>query len=214
MSDLSARSTSDVKIAAEMGDAAGALRAELVPTSPSAALPCESDFGRRLAVTLALVSAVLFVVGIFAPSFTMIPKLGDGYFERFVRLFMRNELAPRSFSLVSGIWRLLRDGELLIGAVILIFSVIFPAAKLAALALSLRVVRGTAERHLGALEHLGKWSMLDVFVIAALVVCFKGFPGGTHIQVDWGIYVFAASVVLSMLATRSMRLWHRGDKLG
>ena len=56
--------------------------------------------------------------------------------------------------------------------------------------------------------------MLDVFVIAALVVCFKGFPGGSHIQVDWGIYVFAASVVLSMLATRSMRLWHRGEKLG
>jgi paraquat-inducible protein A len=55
------------------------------------------------------------------------------------------------------------------------------------------------------MEKLGKWSMLDVFVIASLVVCFKGFPGGTHIQVQWGIYLFALSVLLSMLATQAVK---------
>jgi paraquat-inducible protein A len=106
------------------------------------------------------------------------------------------------------VWRLLRDGDFLVGGVILIFSVIFPAAKLIALAVSWQAERGSAERHLGVLEQLGKWSMLDVFVIAALVACFKGFPGGSHVQIEWGIYVFAASVVLSMLAMRSMKQWH------
>ncbi len=43
--------------------------------------------------------------------------------------------------------------------------------------------------------------MLDVFVIAALVVCYKGYPGGTHIRLQWGIYVFAISVMLTMVAT-------------
>ena len=38
-------------------------------------------------------------------------------------------------------------------------------------------------------------------VIAALVVCYKGYPGGTHIQLQWGIYVFTISVLLTMVAT-------------
>jgi uncharacterized paraquat-inducible protein A len=47
--------------------------------------------------------------------------------------------------------------------------------------------------------------MLDVFVIAAMVVSFKAYPGGTRIQFEWGIYVFAASVILSMLATHFLK---------
>jgi paraquat-inducible protein A len=171
-----------------------------------------SGGGFGMAAMLTAASVILFVVGIFAPSFTMVPKLGDGYFERFMRLFMRDELAPRTFSLVGGMWHLLRDGELFVGGVILLFSVVFPAAKLATLAMSFRAEKGAAERHLGWLEQLGKWSMLDVFVVAALVVCFKGFPGGSHVRVEWGIYVFAASVVLSMLASREMHRWHGGGE--
>ncbi len=53
--------------------------------------------------------------------------------------------------------------------------------------------------------------MVDVFVIASLVICFKGFPGGTHIQVQWGIYVFAVSVLLTMLATRVLKAEADGE---
>jgi hypothetical protein len=175
------------------------------PIAEKAARPCP---GIGTALALTFTSAVLFAVGIFAPSFTMIPKLGNGYFEWLVRRFVSSDLEPRSFSLVGGTVHLFRDGDFFIGSVILLFSIVFPAAKLAALGLSFRADQGSAERHLGLLEQLGKWSMLDVFVIAALVVCFKGFPGGSHVDVQWGIYVFAASVVLSMLATHSMRRYH------
>jgi hypothetical protein len=164
--------------------------------------------GRIAALLLTIASALLFAVGVFAPSFTMIPKLGDGYFEWFVRRFVSSDFEPRSFSLAGGIIHLFREHEFLIGAIILLFSIVFPAAKLATLALSFRRGHPSVHRRLHLLEQLGKWSMLDVFVIAALVVCFKGFPGGSHVQVDWGIYVFGASVVLSMVATHALKQCH------
>jgi paraquat-inducible protein A len=186
---------------------------DVVPAAkiPQAAKTVRSAGGRGMALGLTVSSAILFVIGIFAPSFTMIPKLGNGYFEWLVRRFVSSDLEPRSFSLIGGIVHLFGDRDLFVGGVILVFSVIFPAAKLVTLGLSFRADQGSAERHLGWLEQLGKWSMLDVFVIAALVVCFKGFPGGSHVEVEWGIYVFAASVVLSMFATRAMRRWHGCD---
>jgi Paraquat-inducible protein A len=213
--DPSSSDSSDPKLPAEPSGAS----AHSPPTSDATAsstargneIADHARHSRSIALALTLTSAILFAVGIFAPSFTMIPKLGNGYFEWLVRRFVSSDLEPRSFSLVGGIFHLFHDRELFIGSIILLFSVVFPAAKLAALGLSFRLERGSVERHLGLLEQLGKWSMLDVFVIAALVVCFKGFPGGSHVEVQWGIYVFAASVVLSMLATRAMRRYHSND---
>jgi hypothetical protein len=157
------------------------------------------------ALWLAYLAGALFLVGIFAPSFTMIPKFGGGFFERLVRLFVCDDLEPRQFSLAGGIVHLLQQRELLIGGLILLFSVAFPVAKLAAIILFIHSGRSAADRNLKLLESLGKWSMLDVFVIASLVICFKGFPGGTHIQVQWGIYIFAISILLTMLATNSLK---------
>jgi hypothetical protein len=216
--DSSSSEFTGPKIAAGPNDASAVVppTPDSVPPSivKASATPADLRSARSTALALTLASAILFAVGIFAPSFTMIPKLGNGYFEWLVRRFVSSDLEPRSFSLVGGIVHLFHDREIFIGSIILLFSVVFPAAKLAALGLSFRAEQGSAERHLGLLEQLGKWSMLDVFVIAALVVCFKGFPGGSHVEVQWGIYVFAASVVLSMLATRAMRQYHSNDSRG
>ncbi len=92
-----------------------------------------SGFRSYAALWLAYLAGVLFLVGIFAPSFTMIPKFGDGFFERLVRLFVSSDLEPRQFSVVGGIWHLFQEREIFIGGVILLFSVAFPVAKLAAI---------------------------------------------------------------------------------
>ena len=42
--------------------------------------------------------------------------------------------------------------------------------------------------------------MLDVAVIAVLVVAVKGMPGGTAVLPGWGLWAFALSVLLSMVA--------------
>jgi paraquat-inducible protein A len=51
-------------------------------------------------------------------------------------------------------------------------------------------------------SHLGKWSMLDVFVIAILVLTIKS-SGVASIKVGSGFYLFFVSVVL----TQSASIW-------
>jgi len=53
-------------------------------------------------------------------------------------------------------------------------------------------------RHLGWLASYSKWSMLDVFVVALLVVSVK-LGSLAEARVEVGIYAFAASVILTML---------------
>jgi paraquat-inducible protein A len=50
------------------------------------------------------------------------------------------------------------------------------------------------------LSHYGKWSMLDVFVVALLLVIVKLGVLAT-VQVHYGIYMYALAGLLIMLCT-------------
>jgi paraquat-inducible protein A len=84
--------------------------------------------------------------------------------------------------------------------VVLLFSVVFPIWKLGVYFMA------TARRARGLdtgasvrwVNQLGKWSMLDVFVLAVLVVAIKGLPGGSRVAIEWGAAAFCASVLLSI----------------
>jgi hypothetical protein len=54
-------------------------------------------------------------------------------------------------------------------------------------------------------DEMEQLAALDVFVIAAVVIAFKTFPGGTRVTLDWGVYAFTASVILSMVATTCLK---------
>lgn len=159
----------------------------------------------ELALLLAYLSAVMFVAGLVLPSFTMVPKLGGGLLEDVAKLFVKEDLRPKTFSLAGGILHLLGDGELFLGSLILLFSILFPLTKLGAIFIFAHQAASSARPYLRILDHLGKWSMLDVFVVAAVVISFKGFPGGSQVRIERGLYVFAASIILSMLATWSLK---------
>ena len=45
---------------------------------------------------------------------------------------------------------------------------------------------------------VGKYSMVDVFVVALLVVAAQTLPGGTTIELRWGAYAFAAAALLAI----------------
>ena len=51
---------------------------------------------------------------------------------------------------------------------------------------------------LRVLDKLGKWSMLDVFIVAVLVVALKLGPLA-EVTIEPGFYYFGAAVILSML---------------
>lgn len=139
-------------------------------------------------INLALLSAlVLLGLGIFAPLLTV---------QRFY-------IFDNTLSLASGLAQLARERELVLFVVIGLFSVVFPVAKIVVLYLVWN--RGGGEparhrRHLHAIAHYGKWSMLDVFVVALLLVSLK-LGAIARVQVHFGLYAFAASVLLTMVVT-------------
>ena len=111
-------------------------------------------------------------------------------------------------SLYGGIVGLYDSGEYFLATVLLAFSLVFPLIKiLIGLVVASRGGPQAAPRLLGALAWLGKWSMLDVFIVGLLVVSIKSnylADAGT----EPGLYFFTASIVLSLLATH--RLLRKG----
>ena len=107
---------------------------------------------------------------------------------------------PETYSILTGIGRMLRGGNVAIGLVLLVFSVIFPVAKLIVLRGALADLRAgrPAARLARWTARIGKFSMVDVFVVALLVIAGKSFPGGTTVVVRWGIWAFAGAALLSI----------------
>ena len=112
-------------------------------------------------------------------------------------------------TIMSGIVMLYITGSWLLALIVLIASVIIPLAKLAALAyLLITVQRGSIgqlreqARLYRLVEFVGRWSMLDVFVVT-FVVALVQFQPLMSVQPEIGILFFAFVVVLTMLAAKS-----------
>jgi paraquat-inducible protein A len=151
--------------------------------SPSSRFPKE-----RKRYNFILVSAfILFVIGIFAPILT---------FKKFL-------VFSSKVSIISGLLQLLSEGHHILFALIFIFSIVFPLVKLVLLfrLWNGRVLHGSGyEKLLRWIAQYGKWSMLDVFVAALLIITIR-LGAVAQVEVHFGLYAFAASVILTMLAT-------------
>ncbi len=103
---------------------------------------------------------------------------------------------------------LFREGELLLFFLIGLFTVIFPVAKLVlAYWLWWRLGRSlpSGSKLPAWIETLGKWSMLDVFVVALLIVVLK-LSLLSDVTVEPGLYVFAIGVIASMATVQRIRI--------
>jgi paraquat-inducible protein A len=140
----------------------------------------------RLKLAWFVVSAML-VAGAVLPMFT------------FSQFYIFND----TFSLASGIFYLLKEGEPLLFVVVFSFSILMPAWKMVLLYRLLHLSERDKERcqrQLHILSFLGKWSMLDVFVVAILVVTVK-LGAVANVTVHVGIYLFTLAVLASMALT-------------
>lgn len=138
----------------------------------------------KLIVNLLLITLVaVFAIGIWAPILTL-KKL----------LIVKN-----TFSILSGITQLARDGQYGLFLLITTFTLILPCCKIVMLFTAWNSKRQQT-RHLEWLSTLGKWSMLDVFVVAVLIASVKLGALAT-IEVHYGLYVFAVAVILMMINT-------------
>lgn len=138
-------------------------------------------------VLMLLLSLVLFLAGLFRP-FTQVTKLW---------------LFDDDVSVYTGLITLFQERELFLFGILLIFTVVFPFVKITAL-LGLWLKPGLKIQHMakvyGFVANLSKWSMLDVFVVAVLVVLIRS-GGVATIKAQDGLLLFCASVVLTQIAS-------------
>lgn len=115
-------------------------------------------------------------------------------------------------SILTGAYRLLESGDIALFVLIVLFTVVLPVGKLVVAWLAwawLRVEDGRLRRLLGWIDAIGRWSMLDVFVAAMVVVVIK-LSLVSDVEIHAGLYVFIAAVILSMAAVRRIAtLAHR-----
>jgi paraquat-inducible protein A len=133
------------------------------------------------------VAALLLLVGLIAPVITL---------RKFV-------LVENTFSVLSGVAELLQNGQVFLFLLLTGFSVVLPILKLRVLyrLVSRNEAMQDRGRQLLHWMHLyGKWSMLDVFVVAVLVVTVK-LGALVDVEMRYGLYAFAASVLLTMFIT-------------
>jgi paraquat-inducible protein A len=107
-------------------------------------------------------------------------------------------------SILNGIASMFSSGQVFVGVVVLLCSVVFPLGKLISLlALSLGGL-GMAHHHKAftyrLVEWTGRWGMLDVLLVAVLIAALKL---GNMMEVTPGpaAAAFAICVLLSLLAT-------------
>ena len=111
-----------------------------------------------------------------------------------------------SYSIAGGVRSLFDKGHWPTGLLVFSFSIVFPVVKLLGLGAAwfLPLAPRRRARLVRVLEALGKWSMLDVFVVTILMGTLNlGFPSGAEARS--GVYLFGAGVLTSMIAAHLVR---------
>jgi len=138
---------------------------------------------------LLLTSAILYIPANMLPIMT-VSSLGKG----------------DPSTIMSGVITLVQHGMFPIAAVVFVASILVPTFKLVGIALLLFSVQ--RRQPLSArqriimyrfIEFIGRWSMLDIFVIAILVAVVN-FGRLASVEANLGAVAFASVVILTMLA--------------
>jgi paraquat-inducible protein A len=145
----------------------------------------------------------VLALGLVAPCMTIVAQMGDVTDVADAAGLLP---PPKSYSVLTGILALFEHGNAIIGVLLLAFSVLFPVTKLVVVRLTLQGAAGGAPRQglLKATALFSKYSMVDVFVIALIVVASKTLPGGSRIDLEWGTLAFATAALLSMVLTSAV----------
>lgn len=110
-----------------------------------------------------------------------------------------------SSTIWGGVISLADEGSVFIALVVFLASLVIPLVKLVILFyLSLTANRGTHPRFKTKLYHfveaIGRWSMLDIFLLAVLVAIMKLGPW-TNVRPEPGALMFLLVVIFTMLAS-------------
>lgn len=113
-------------------------------------------------------------------------------------------------TILSGAFHLLEAGQWPVALVVFVASIVVPLMKLITLIFLLITIQNRSRwrphdrlRLYKVTEYVGRWSMVDVFVIAILVGLVQ-FGTLARVEANAAAFSFAAVVVLTMLAARTL----------
>lgn len=142
----------------------------------------------RLTVAFALTALIFFIPAMLFPFMT-------------VELYGK---VSRS-TIWEGIVSLAEDGSWVLAVIVFVASILIPFLKLLILfILSASARNGQHQRFKMSLyrfvEAIGRWSMLDIFLLAVLVAILK-LGNWTHVQAEIGSGLFLLVVIFTMLSS-------------
>jgi len=153
----------------------------------------------------ALASLVTLVFGLITPILMVTIHKEVEYLGDVVLSF-------ESKGVIGSISKLFENGDVVVALVILLFSVLIPTVKiLSLLFVSVFMESKFAHGIVKFFKMIGKWSMVDVFVVATFLVYLTVDKGDvSRAEVEVGLYFFLAYVIVSMLVSLSAdRMLHR-----
>jgi len=114
-------------------------------------------------------------------------------------------LSFESKGIIGSIEKLFSNGDVVVALVILIFSVIVPVLKvLSLLFVSVFMQFDFAHTVIRFFKLIGKWSMVDVFVVAVFLVYLTANKAEvSRAEVEVGLYFFLGYVIVSMILSLS-----------
>ena|SRR3990172_3360462 len=170
------------------------LRTEGLSAERRAAIPVREPAPSARASTLRnfvlsfliILATVLFALGIILPVI------------RFTTVYVWS----KEHSIATIIWALFENEEYFLTVVLFLFSIFFPFLKLfylLTLVTSPDIPPEFRKKSISTMEWLGRYSMTDVMVLA-LMIFYVNSSGYTEATVLPGVYFFAASALITMLA--------------
>jgi paraquat-inducible protein A len=113
-------------------------------------------------------------------------------------------------TIISGVYHLLEAGQWPLAVIVFVASIVVPLLKLFTLSFLLISIQRKSKwrqhdrmRLYRVTEYVGRWSMVDVFVIAILTGLVQ-FGNLARVDANVGSFSFAAVVVLTMFAARTL----------
>ena len=135
-----------------------------------------------------IIAAILLLLGVCLPLITV---------SKFI-------IVTTTYSLLSGIFGLLSNGQIILFVVVFVFSVCLPIAKMYCL---YKIIFSENDvhapqivRYIKWMHDYGRWAMLDVMVVAVLIVASK-LSVVAYVEVHLGLYLFGVSVIMVMFLT-------------
>ena len=150
-------------------------------------------------LTIATASLITLIFGTITPILMIVIHKNVNYLGDIVLSF-------ESKTILGTIKHLYHNGNYPVAITILLFSILVPLIKtIIMIVVAIWKEFDIAKRALNLFKNLGKWSMIDVFVVSLLLVYLSaGSSENSYSEIESGLYIFLIYVILSIISSVSL----------